>query len=117
MMTSVSFEAGALSSSNSTNDRFSITAPCRWSLVYPVCSSQVTGKGGNWRIKPPDAESAACPAFLAGLGPLTRNCGGTPSLVRCTRCWLRFGATHCLAFFNHSNLTFVQIEADVKESA
>ena len=27
-----------------------------------------TGKGGTWRAKPPDAESAACPAFLAGLG-------------------------------------------------
>jgi len=40
----------------------------------------VTGKGGIWRTKPPDAESA--------VGAESPKVWATPALVRCTR-WAR----------------------------
>jgi hypothetical protein len=63
-------------------------------LAQPGSSVQASCKSIRtmWRTKPPDAEFATCPAFLAGLGPESRKCGrmphGLPRCfygVRCTR--------------------------------
>jgi hypothetical protein len=56
-------------------------ALCSLTAFQLTPNGRRTGKGGSWRTKPPDAESAACPAgSWRGWGRFPESVGECPHL-------------------------------------